>query len=82
MRFCGKCNCQMVEDCGYSGTHRGETVPPSKLKTFIRKGNWGLLKTDGIETEIKVALCPNCGTVEFYVENPKRFERFLENEQK
>jgi len=78
MRFCGKCNYQMVEDCDYKYLDKGSPFIKYPTTITVQKGSSGLFKTGGTEAELKVAICPNCGTVEFYIDDPNRFKKFLE----
>lgn len=80
-RYCSKCNSEMVEDCVCKYLDKGSPLIKYPTTISVQKGSSGLFKTGGIDAELKVAICPNCGTVEFYVENSKQFEKFLENKE-
>lgn len=77
-RICVKCNTDMILDCEVYTRASSHT---SVCFGGMESNNIGLgiekKKGKGVFDEthatVKVALCPECGTIEYYVENPKDF---------
>jgi hypothetical protein len=64
--ICPKCNILMVEAVLFpERVHR-------IYKKSVKKGILGV-KTDDI-TNINQCVCPNCGYIEYYAEDPEKFK--------
>ena len=66
-RTCSKCGVDMILDCKVytrSASNLGDGLG-------IRRKGKGLFNS--AHAIVKVALCPECGTIEYYIENPKDF---------
>lgn len=70
MRRCLRCNTEMTEDCGIKvkGAAYGLVLTDDENKWFA--GRMG---------EPKVAICPNCGEVSIYLENPGQLKNRTRN---
>lgn len=58
-RICNQCNCEMVDNCSIS-------VEGALYGIRIKRKGKGLFNS--VSAVPKAAVCPNCGTVIFYVE--------------
>ena len=67
-RTCSKCGVDMILGCEVYT--RNSTALGAGLGIAKKKGKGLFNSANGI---VKVALCPECGTIEYYVENPKDF---------
>ena len=67
-RVCLKCKADMILDC--------EVYP--RISSVASHG-LGIQKKKGegffncVHATVKATLCPECGTIEYYIENPKEF---------
>ena len=68
-RACAKCETEMVLDCEvYSRISTDQGIGLG-IKKKIGKG----IFSKRVHRVVKVAICPECGTIEYYAENPKEF---------
>lgn len=65
MRKCIRCGAEMKEECGIrvEGTGYGIVLASDENKLF-----------GGRKGKPKVAVCPECGEVSIYLEDPKRLK--------
>lgn len=65
MRKCFRCDCEMIENCDIKvqGGAYGITIASSEKVFADRIG------------KPKVAVCPDCGEVSIYIENPQKLKK-------
>ncbi|MGN9162765.1 hypothetical protein [Clostridium sulfidigenes] len=59
-RICNQCNCEMVDNCSFNveGALYGIRIKRKGKRLF-----------SSVSEVPKAAVCPNCGSVMFYIEN-------------
>ena len=78
MKKCSECNIEMIDNCTIEGQHPFEVgidgktditihIPTNKKINFL-----GLELDNKKEAELKARVCPQCGKVEFYIDQNEK----------
>ena len=65
-RVCSKCGIDMILDCE---VYTRVSTTPNEGLGIKKKNDKGLFNY--VHKAVKVAVCPKCGTIEYYIENPE-----------